>query len=59
VIAQSTVIGRFLAKRHGLFGKDEYEAAQIDEILEAMIDFQRGMSKVNLNEIDKYIYEDC
>jgi glutathione S-transferase len=41
-ISQSTVIGRFLAKRFGLYGKNEMEEVLIDEIVDALMDFQRG-----------------
>lgn len=37
-IGQSRAIERFLARRHGLFGVDEYEAAQIDAICEHVRD---------------------
>jgi len=41
-IAQSLAIGRLIAKRHGLAGKDEFETAACDEILDALKDLGIG-----------------
>ncbi|CAJ0564186.1 unnamed protein product, partial [Mesorhabditis spiculigera] len=38
-LAQSVTIARFLARRFGYYGADEFEAAQIDEFADAMNDY--------------------
>uniref|UniRef100_A0A914D361 glutathione transferase n=1 Tax=Acrobeloides nanus TaxID=290746 RepID=A0A914D361_9BILA len=38
-LAQSFTIARFLARKHGLAGKDDWESAQIDAIADFMKDF--------------------
>ncbi|CAJ0932181.1 unnamed protein product, partial [Mesorhabditis belari] len=39
ILAQSGAIARFLAKRFGYYGENDFEAAQIDEFLDAFTDF--------------------
>ncbi len=43
VLSQSSTIGRFLAKKFNLHGKDEFESAKIDEICDAIVDHELGM----------------
>jgi glutathione S-transferase len=40
VMFQSTAIARFLAKKVGLVGSDDYENYQIDNVVETMNDFR-------------------
>jgi len=42
VIPESGAIVRFLARRHGLMGNDEIEAALMDAGVEAVVDIRRG-----------------
>merc|ERR1712066_39981 len=50
-IAQSMAIARFLAKEVGLAGRNSIEAAQIDEIVDAVNDiFQAGLNAVFSND---------
>lgn len=42
VLSQSQTIGRFLAKKFNLYGKDEFESARIDEICDAIVDHELG-----------------
>ena len=41
-IAQSNAIARYLAKKYNLAGKDDWESAKIDEIVDAMADLRNG-----------------
>ena len=40
VLAQSNTIARFVARSHGLAGKDSWESAQCDMLVDAMDDIQ-------------------
>jgi len=42
-IPQSQAIARFLAKRFGLFGSNDIEAALIDSYMEAFVDLRSGL----------------
>lgn len=48
-IAQSAAIVRFLARRHGLEGKDDIETAQIDAAFEAVVDFRKAWRDAKSN----------
>uniref|UniRef100_A0A914DBV9 glutathione transferase n=1 Tax=Acrobeloides nanus TaxID=290746 RepID=A0A914DBV9_9BILA len=48
-LAQSYAIYRFLAKKYGLAGKDDFESAQIDEIA----DFHKDVTA----ELSQYLYK--
>ena len=50
VIPQSKTIERFLARRFGLMGNDEYENAHIDSICECVRDFKDMYQKVRVAE---------
>ena len=50
VIPQSKTIERFLARRFGLMGNDEYESAHIDSICECVRDFKDMYQKVRVAE---------
>jgi len=41
-IAQSPAIGKYLAKKFGLAGADDFESAKCDEIVDALLDFQKA-----------------
>uniref|UniRef100_A0A914DPH3 glutathione transferase n=1 Tax=Acrobeloides nanus TaxID=290746 RepID=A0A914DPH3_9BILA len=47
-LPQSSAINRYLARKYGLAGKDDFEAAQID----AVADFHKDVN----NELAPYIY---
>lgn len=50
-IAQSMAIARFLAKEVGLAGRNNLEAAQVDEIVDAVNDiFQAGLNAIFSND---------
>jgi len=50
VIPQSKTIERFLARRFGLMGNNEYESAHIDSICECVRDFKDMYQKVRVAE---------
>lgn len=50
VIPQSKSIERFLARRFGLMGNDEFESAHIDSICECVCDFKDMYQKVRVAE---------
>ena len=50
VIPQSKTIERFLARRFGLMGNDEYESVHIDSICECVRDFKDMYQKVRVSE---------
>jgi len=50
VIPQSKTMERFLARRFGLMGNDEYESAHIDSICECVRDFKDMYQKVRVAE---------
>jgi glutathione S-transferase len=50
VIPQSKSIERFLARRFGLMGNDEYESVHIDSICECVRDFKDMYQKVRVAE---------
>ena len=45
VLAQSNTIARYLAKKHGLAGKDEWEEAQADMYADNIYDLLNGTYK--------------
>lgn len=45
-IGQSQTIERFIAKRHGLMGEDEYDAAQVDMVSEHLRDIGAACSSL-------------
>jgi len=45
-IPQSHAIARYLASKHGLYGKNEVDRAHIDVIYEAFEDLQREVHKI-------------
>merc|ERR1712241_1093644 len=51
LVAQSMAIARFLAKEVGLAGRNNLEAAQVDEIVDAVNDiFQAGLNAIFSND---------
>jgi len=46
VISQSGAILRYLGKKYGMFGSNDFEAAKIDETIEAMGDLRQACFKV-------------
>jgi len=46
VIAQSGAILRYLGKKYGMFGSNDYETAKIDELIEASADLRQATFKV-------------
>ena len=52
-LGQSKAIERFLARRFGLLGEDEHEAAQIDAITEHIRDIKDKYQKAKVNPQDK------
>jgi glutathione S-transferase len=40
LVGQSNAIARYLASKHGLAGKNEWEALQIDSLVDALGDFK-------------------
>jgi len=46
VIAQSGAILRYLGKKYGMFGTNDFEAAKIDEMIEASNDLRQAVFKV-------------
>jgi len=48
-IGQSHAIARFLARKHGMMGGDEIEAAQIDTLYEHVRDIKDAWVKVRIN----------
>lgn len=46
VIAQSGAILRYLGKKYGMFGTNDFEAAKIDEMIEASNDLRQACFKV-------------
>ncbi len=49
VLAQSHAIARYLARQHGLAGKDEWEQAQVDMYADCVGDLIHGTNKMILN----------
>jgi len=49
VLAQSAAIIRYLGKQFNLAGEDDFEAAQCDEMIEAMTDLKTGEVLFTLN----------
>jgi len=45
VLAQSTTILRYLARKFNLIGSDEFEAAKCDELADAMTDYRQAFFK--------------
>ncbi|KAF5290613.1 hypothetical protein FQR65_LT01903 [Abscondita terminalis] len=45
VVSQSNAIGRYLAKQHGLAGKDEWEALQCDILVDTLGDLKQVLWK--------------
>ncbi len=43
--AQSNAISRFIAKKVGLYGKDDFEGLLIDSVVELVRDLQKGGQK--------------
>jgi len=58
-LTESNAIMRYLAKKHGLAGKDDKEAATIDMWGDHAADFSRGMTKVfyggNFEEVRLFV----
>ena len=52
-LPQSISIGRFLARKFGLAGKDELEQAKADAIVDSIVDFQVTWAKACLYAADK------
>jgi glutathione S-transferase len=49
VITQSFTIARFVAKQHGLGGKDNLAAAQADMVVDCLVDLlQRGTKNTQI-----------
>ena len=46
VLAQSNTIARYLAKKHGLAGKDEWEQAQADMYADNIHDLLNGILSI-------------
>ena len=42
-LCQSITVARFLAKEYGLAGRDSLENAKIDEVVDAVTDFQTSL----------------
>ena len=42
MLTESAAIARFLARRHGLVGRDDFEAALIDAAVDTMSDLAAG-----------------
>lgn len=42
LVAQSNAIARYLAKQHGLAGKDEWESLQCDVLVDTLSDLKQG-----------------
>uniref|UniRef100_A0A914CFS0 glutathione transferase n=1 Tax=Acrobeloides nanus TaxID=290746 RepID=A0A914CFS0_9BILA len=67
VLAQSFAIARYLARKHGLAGKDDWESAQLDSIADLLKDFNTelrpyfgiimGHSKDNKDEVYKTVFK--
>ena len=49
-IAQSTAIARFLARKYNLGGKDDYESAKCDELVDAIGDLKLEWKKYFLEQ---------
>ena len=45
MLAQSHTIARYLARQHGLAGKNEWEQAQADMYIDCIYDLHGGMSE--------------
>lgn len=43
LIAQSNAVARYLARKHGLNGKDEWEAMLCDILVDTLGDLKHGM----------------
>jgi len=52
VLSQSNAISRYLAKKHNLVGDDDWEAAKMDELADALADF-RGEWRKHFREEDE------
>ena len=44
MLAQSNAIARYLARKHGIAGKDEWEQAQADMYVDCIIDLMHGIN---------------
>jgi len=44
-LAQSNTIARFLARKYNLMGKDEWEAAKVDEMVDVLVDIRQECIK--------------
>lgn len=42
-LAQSNTIARYIAKKHGLAGQDDWEQAQADMYADCIVDLMSGM----------------
>ena len=45
MISQSNAIARYLARKYGIAGKDEWEQAQADMYVDCIIDLMHGILK--------------
>lgn len=46
ILAQSNTIARYLAKRHGLAGKDDWERSQADMFIDCVYDLHAGKTRI-------------
>lgn len=46
-LAQSHTIARYLARQHGLAGKDEWEQAQADMYVDCIMDLLNGETTIS------------
>jgi glutathione S-transferase len=66
VLAQSAAINRFIAREHGLYGANNWEAAQIDSVMDALTDATKNFhvarnlkdEKEKASAFTKYFAED-
>ena len=47
MLTESAAIARFLARRHGLVGRDDFEAALIDAAVDTMSDLYPGLCRLS------------